>query len=70
MYKKDIVHLNDGAVVEFQEYGDPTGTAGVILPRLAEFAHDGATCGRTSARARSSHYFAGSARHLRLEYAI
>jgi len=26
MYKKDIVHLNDGAVVEFQEYGDPTGT--------------------------------------------
>ena len=26
MYKKDIIHLNDGAVVEFQEYGDPTGT--------------------------------------------
>ena len=26
MYRKDIVHLNDGAVVEFQEYGDPTGT--------------------------------------------
>jgi len=26
MYKKDIVHLNNGAVVEFQEYGDPTGT--------------------------------------------
>jgi len=26
MHKKDIVQLNDGAVVEFQEYGDPTGT--------------------------------------------
>src|SRR4030095_3928392 len=26
MYRKDIVHLCDGAVVAFQEYGDPTGT--------------------------------------------
>jgi pimeloyl-ACP methyl ester carboxylesterase len=26
MYRKEIVHLCDGAVVGFQEYGDPTGT--------------------------------------------
>src|SRR5437773_4302400 len=26
MYRKDTVHLCDGAVVAFQEYGDPTGT--------------------------------------------
>ena len=26
MYRKDIVHLCDGAVVAFQEYGDPSGT--------------------------------------------
>ena len=26
MHKKDIVHLHDGAVVAFQEYGAPTGT--------------------------------------------
>jgi pimeloyl-ACP methyl ester carboxylesterase len=25
MHRKDIVQLNDGAVVAFQEYGDPTG---------------------------------------------
>src|SRR5438876_10898047 len=25
MYRKDVVHLCDGAVVAFQEYGDPTG---------------------------------------------
>src|SRR5436309_12512831 len=26
MYRKDVVHLCNGAVVAFQEYGDPTGT--------------------------------------------
>src|SRR6266849_3260504 len=26
MYRKDVVQLCDGAVVAFQEYGDPTGT--------------------------------------------
>ena len=26
MYRKDVVQLDDGAVVAFQEYGDPTGT--------------------------------------------
>src|SRR5215470_16582388 len=26
MHKKDVVQLPDGAVVAFQEYGDPTGT--------------------------------------------
>jgi len=26
MYKKDVVQLSDGAVVAFEEYGDPTGT--------------------------------------------
>jgi pimeloyl-ACP methyl ester carboxylesterase len=26
MYRKDVVHLCDGAVIAFQEYGDPNGT--------------------------------------------
>src|SRR5919198_6229906 len=26
MHRKDVVHLHDGAVVAFHEYGDPTGT--------------------------------------------
>jgi pimeloyl-ACP methyl ester carboxylesterase len=26
MHRKDVIQLPDGAVVEFQEYGDPTGT--------------------------------------------
>lgn len=26
MHRNDVIHLSDGAVVAFQEYGDPTGT--------------------------------------------
>ena len=43
MHRKDVVQLRDGAVVAFQEYGDPNWDADHILPRLAELTYDGAT---------------------------
>ena len=57
-----IIQLNNGLRIACDEYGDPGGRAGLLLPRLARLTKAGRRLRPGSARARPADHLAGSAR--------